>query len=304
MGYTATDPHRAVFAAQLKLPSGSLSNVKLFDVDITSVNEKRLRESVDDSALLALCRNDTHAYANCTDSSSFFPEISSHRDLLFAYRAWNGAGDGIGSQALAIQSSSGVVKALTYEKDNVQRMDSCPRFVPGSNDSLVLFSSDNGDERRYLKLHDLTTGVTTTLEALGQVAEFGGCPDFFAHQEPGSAQFFFIAGEPNTPSLRCEMRAASVSLHPPYSTSWYSLWQIPLLAYGGAVDVMAYRDCSRLHPGSSEVLACVTADDRVAIVDITSGETRVNYSVPMMPFQNRSAPRRSFCRTPECYVVL
>jgi len=274
-------------------------------VNRSAVKEKRIRESIDQQQLLALCRNDTHADANCTETSSFYPELASS-DLLFAFRAWNAVGDGIGSQALAIQSG-GKVTALTYQKEPVinGRFDSCPRFVPGSNNSLVLFTSDNGDERKFLMLYDRKTGITTPLPALGQVSEFGGCPDFFAQPVDGnSSQFFFIAGEPNTPSLNCEMRAASVSLQAPYETAWYSMWQIPLLDYGGAIDVMSYRDCSRLHPASNDTLACVTADDRVAIVDIETGKTRVNYSVPLMPGQSHKEQQRTFCRTPECYVVL
>jgi len=39
MGYTATDSQRTVFAAQLKLAGGGLSNVKLFEVTRQPFNQ-------------------------------------------------------------------------------------------------------------------------------------------------------------------------------------------------------------------------------------------------------------------------
>jgi len=109
MGYVAVDDTRAIFAAQMRLPNGALNDVELYEISATAVNTSEVRHVVNQSGILIHCRNESYAPKNCTDTSTFYPQLSSTGDLLFAFRAWNGYGDGLGNQALAIQNKQGGV---------------------------------------------------------------------------------------------------------------------------------------------------------------------------------------------------
>ena len=106
MGYVAVDSKRVVFAAQTKLQSGALSNVELYEIDIASRNEKHVQRVLNQDDILPHCQNATSPPENCTDISTFYPQFSSNGDMVFAFRAWNALGGGIGNQALAMKVST------------------------------------------------------------------------------------------------------------------------------------------------------------------------------------------------------
>jgi len=172
-----------------------------------------------------------------------------------------------------------------------------------------------GGTKKLMAIHDIITGKTTLLPELGHVAEFAGCPVLTSSTMTGrkalpgsnsvSFEFSFIGADPDPETLNCHMKEAVVTIRGGRIDSNVKLlWPVPLLAYGGAVDVMSLRDCSRIvlktQPENQNDVACLTADDRVSVVDLKTGITRVNYTTPLLPFQKWG---RYFCLTADCYVV-
>lgn len=199
-----------------------------------------------------------------------------------------------------MRGPDGKVKPLTYNTSDVQAMHICPRYIPGSNDTQVLFVIDAFDHRNIAVL-DIPTGVVTKLD-LPEVAEFSGCPDFVmqpAAVVSAHATFAYITQEAGVAGVT---QVISVSLDLAKLTVVPSpLFRVPLIAYGGSVDVLSLRFCRQV-PWYG--LACLTANDKVASVDIKTGKILANYTAPLLPFQKTTDPEHRFCMTADCYVLL
>jgi len=311
MGYVTASPGREgklVFAAQTKTNGGALTDVELYTMPKSSSPASHLTPAISDyTPLLAPCQ-DPRAPFNCTDASTFYPHFGETGIMLFSYRAWTVYGNGRGNQALAVQSLDGAVRSLTYNVSDTQGMHTCPRFVPGSNDTLVLFVADAGT-KHLLALYSFTDQSSTILNITG-VADFAGCPDFLPDVSPPT--FFYIAdaGDVASPPM---MTGVSLVLPAdggtplPETSPW---WPIKLIAFPPSVDVMSLRFCSQVSHGaaqqlrmaSSSVISCLTADDNVALVSVGSGAILTNFTPPLLPFQ-AADPIHHFCITPDCYVI-
>jgi len=303
MGYVRVSPDKReiIFAAQTKNQTTGIvnPNVRLFQAPLDQTKPPSLL--MDESALLAPCahKRSPVGAGPCTQADVFHPYYDDTGDssglIAFAYRAWDRSGLPAGNQALALLGPGGTVRPLTFNSSDIDTSDECPRFVPGSNGTQLVFVRVLLGARHMAHL-DITTGAVAILS--GPVLDgWGGCAAVVG------SDFLFLT----TPGKTSEMEAVSTSSVQPFSYRISPRFKIAHVNTTGAVDALALQYCSHISTaspgmGTATAIACKTQDEVMALVDATTGAVQTKM-VPPRPTWVPVDAAFNWCLTPNSFHV-
>ena len=150
MGYVSIsgDGTKAMFASEMMQPQG-WKNVETEIFELAPDGSAKLGSTpkalLDGDSLSALIAPCATARPNpCTQISTFHAIFTADsKQVVFAYRAWSGFGDGIGRQSIAIANVDGSgAKQLTYNETDAGDQDECPSIT--ADGSTILFTRSDG----------------------------------------------------------------------------------------------------------------------------------------------------------------
>ena len=150
MGYVSIsgDGTKAMFASEMMQPQG-WKNVETEIFELAPDGSAKLGSTpkalLDGDSLSALIAPCATARPNpCTQVSTFHAIFTADsKQVVFAYRAWSGFGDGIGRQSIAIANVDGSgAKQLTYNETDAGDQDECPSIT--ADGSTILFTRSDG----------------------------------------------------------------------------------------------------------------------------------------------------------------
>jgi hypothetical protein len=174
MGYVSvsTDGSKLMFASEMLQPAG-WKNVETLIMDLAPDGSakpgaipKALLDSGSLLSLIAPCS--THKPDPCSQVSTFHAVFTpDNKQIIFAYRAWDILGGGVGRQSIAIADIDGSnAKQMTYNETDVMDQDECPSA--NADGSAILFTRSDG-EHTYLVVLDVKTGLTTARHDLPEM---------------------------------------------------------------------------------------------------------------------------------------
>mmetsp|Transcript_9207 Transcript_9207/g.10635 ORF Transcript_9207/g.10635 Transcript_9207/m.10635 type:complete len:454 (-) Transcript_9207:343-1704(-) len=279
--------------------------------------------------MLQVCQNVSRSSGllPCENLSTFFPYRGATGAAAFAFRGWDELGVAVGSQSIVVESAdTKSVRILGYNGTfdaACEIEDHCPRFVPGSNDRLLVFV------RGYpvsdiMYAADLTTGEEWMLKdsegrPLPNVTTISGCPQFVDEPTSTSTSSSFIyvgdTGTEDDPvsglvqvNLQLSDVAADVASADVATlgveVSYRINWPIPRVDVPNWADVLKWSMCEPLHvqggvdmsedndKAASWQMTCRSADDKVGLLDGVSGHVVKNFTVPHT---------FNWCITDDCY---
>jgi len=318
MGYIRVSPDRSeiVYAAQVRdpaLPGDHIdNNVRLYRIPING--SEAPVPYLDETALLAPCKDSPSPMGAgpCTQADTFHPQYDDTDDesglFAFGYRAWDRNGFPAGNQALAMRDKTGSVTPLTFNASDINTSDECPRFVPGSNGTQLIFirEFDSGTYRHMAHL-DIPTGAITVLT--GPLSDgYAGCPT------PLKDGFGYITDGDNP-----VMELVSVLGVRPFKYHVSDLWKVGRENTPGTRGSLSLQYCDYVSapvhaavptlqgPQSSRVM-CKTAQYphdilQVALVDAQSGKD-VAKVLPNRPSWVPADAAMNWCLTSNSFHVL
>eukprot|EP00658_Telonema_sp_P-2_P010307 TRINITY_DN13885_c0_g1_i2.p1 TRINITY_DN13885_c0_g1~~TRINITY_DN13885_c0_g1_i2.p1 ORF type:complete len:355 (+),score=92.87 TRINITY_DN13885_c0_g1_i2:192-1256(+) len=287
MGYVRVSPARdeAIYAAQIRTDGIIDNNVVLYKVQIHGDGGKPKPLIPDISALLQPCQHPSSGFPPCSQADLFHPYYDDTGDdsgmVLFGYRAWTRDGFPSGNQALAALHPDGSVTPLTFNASDIHTADQCPRFVAGSNGTEIVFLRQfmEGSSRGLAHLH-LPSGRITVLQG-PQADGWMGCPATV------NRKYLYI-----TSADKPVMEAVTVS-KPPLQFNATTLYEVPRVDTGSAVDALSIQFCSHVSQDPQKI-ACRTSDNKVTVLDAGSGSTVINFTMPLPKDYNWCDTANSF----------